>query len=261
MDLGVAHLNALELAPEAYIPAAAKVGFRGVGLRIHPVADGGVHYPLPAGSDALRRVKSLLRNEGVHVNEVEFINISPDIDVRKYAHMLETGGELGATCLTVAGEDSDRARMAANFAALCDMAAPYGIRVDVEFMAWRVVATIHDGAALVAAAGKPNGAVLLDSVHLARSGGSPADIAGVPCKAAQICDGPLANPVGTEALIYEARSHRLLPGDGELPLIDFLRALPPGTAISAEVPMPNTDAQTKLNLAAEATRKIVALAA
>jgi sugar phosphate isomerase/epimerase len=141
------------------------------------------------------------------------------------------------------------------------MAAPYGIRVDVEFMAWRVVATIQDAAALVAAAGKPNGAVLLDSVHLARSGGFPADIAGVPCKAAQICDGPLANPVGTEALIYEARSHRLLPGDGELPLIDFLRALPSGAAISAEVPMPDTDAQTKLNLAAEATRKIVALAA
>jgi sugar phosphate isomerase/epimerase len=258
MDLGVAHLNALELAPEAYIPAAAKAGFTGVGLRIHPVADGGVCYPLPAGSDALRRVRSLLRDEGVHVNEVEFINITPDIDVRAYAHMLETGAELGATCLTVAGEDPDLGRMAANFAALCDMAAPYGIRVDVEFMAWRVVATIQDGARLVATAGRPNGAVLLDSVHLARSGGTPADIAGVPAFAAQLCDGPLANPVGTDALIYEARSHRLLPGDGELPLMDFLRALPPGTAISAEVPMPDVDAQTKLTLAAEATRRMLA---
>lgn len=257
-DLGVAHLNALELAPEAYIPAAAKAGFNGVGLRINPVAEGGVHYPLPPGSGALRRVRTLLRNEGVRLNEVEFINITPDIDVRAYAHMLETGAELGATCLTVAGEDPDHARMAANFAALCDLAAPFGIRVDVEFMAWRVVATIQNAAALVAAAGRPNGAVLLDSLHLARSGGTPADIAGVPARAAQICDGPLANPVGTEALIHEARAHRLLPGDGELPLLDFLRALPPGTALSAEVPIPNVDAQTKLTLAAEATRRIVA---
>ena len=257
MDLGVAHLNALELAPEAYIPAAAKTGFQGVGLRINPVADGGVCYPLPPGSDALRRVRTLLRNEGIRLNEVEFINITPDIDVRAYAHMLETGAELGATCLTVAGEDPDLGRMAANFAALCDMAAPFGIRVDVEFMVWRVVATIQNAAALVAAAGRPNGAVLLDSLHLARSGGTPADIAGVPAHAAQICDGPLASPVGTAALIYEARAHRLLPGDGALPLVAFLRALPPGTALSAEVPMPGVDAQTRLTLAAEATRRLL----
>src|ERR1700731_4575979 len=137
MYLGVAHLNALELTPEQLIPAVARAGFRATGLRINPVSDGGVSYPLPPGSDALRRVRALLRDEGVRVNEVEFIQITPDIDVRAFTHMLETGAELGATCLTVAGEDCDFARLTANFAALCDLAAPFGIRVDVEFVVWR----------------------------------------------------------------------------------------------------------------------------
>lgn len=261
MDIGVAHLNALELAPEALIPAVARAGFRAVGLRIAPVAPGGLCYPLPPGTDALRRVRRLLADEGVAVNEVEFITITPDIDVAAYRHMLDTGAELGATCLTVAGEDPDFARLAANFAALCDLAAPYGIRVDVEFMVWRVVGTIQQAAALVAAAARPNGAVLLDSLHLARSGGVPADIRALPAGhavAAQICDAPALPPATEAGLIAEARENRLLPGDGALPLIDFLHALPQGCKISAEIPMPGVDPQTRLNRAYAATQRILA---
>lgn len=261
MDLGVAHLNALELAPEDLVVAAARAGFRGVGLRINPVADDGPCYPLPPGSDALRRVRSRLHQEGVRVNEVEFIQITPGIDVSACAHMLETGAELGASCLTVAGEDPDLGRMTANFAALCDLAAPFGIRVDIEFMVWRVVATIRQAADLVAAAGRPNGGVLVDSLHLARSGGVPADILTIDpplVRAVQICDGPAKSPVGHAAIIAEARGDRLPPGDGGLPLRAFLRALPPGTSISAEVPMPGLDAATKLRLAYEGCVRVLA---
>jgi hypothetical protein len=41
---------ALELPPEALIPAVARAGFRATGLRINPVSEGGVCYPLPPGS-------------------------------------------------------------------------------------------------------------------------------------------------------------------------------------------------------------------
>lgn len=179
--LGVAHLNALELPPEALITACAKAGFGATGIRIHPVSAGGVCYPLPPGSDALRRVKARLREEGVTVNEVEFIEISPTIDIGGFEPMMETGAELGATCVTVAGEDPDFDRMAANFAALCDLAAPYGLRVDVEFMRWRAIATVQQAGALLAAAGRPNAGVLVDALHLHRSGGTPDDVRACSC--------------------------------------------------------------------------------
>ncbi len=97
-------------------------------------------------------------------------------------------------------------------------------------------------------------------MHLQRSGGNPADISAVPAsmvKAAQLCDGPATPPPDQAGLIAEAREDRLPPGEGGLPLLDFLRALPPGTAISAEVPMPKLDAATKLARAYAATRQML----
>lgn len=258
--LGVAHLNALELPPEALIPACAKAGFQATGLRIHPVSAGGVCYPLPPGSEALRRVKAVLQAEGIGVNEVEFIEISPSFNAADFAWMMEAGAELGASCVTVAGEDPDFARMTANFAALCDLAAPHGLRVDVEFMRWRVVGTLQQAQALVAAAARPNGAILLDSLHLARSGGAPADVRAVPpgmLRAVQVCDGPAVAPATTEGLITEAREARLPPGQGELPLKDLLAALPRDVVFSAEVPMRGMDPQARLTLACQATRRLL----
>ena len=53
---------------------------------------------------------------------------------------------------------------------------------------------------------------------------------------AQLCDARrLSAPASDEALMQEARTARLPAGSGELPLDDFLDALPPGTEIEYEV--------------------------
>jgi hypothetical protein len=44
-------------------------------------------------------------------------------------------------------------------------------------------------------------------------------------------------PSSEEAIIKEARSGRLSPGRGALPLRDLLAELPDGTVLSVEVPM------------------------
>ena len=67
----------------------------------------------------------------------------------------------------------------------------------------------------------------------------------------QICDAPLSPPRGLRATdplprgqhadagddaVLEARARRLLPGEGELPLAEMLRALPSGLPVSVEAP-------------------------
>ena len=260
MKLGVAHLNALELAPEELVQAAARAGFSAVGLRINPVAAGGICYPLKAGTEALLRIRTLLRSEGIGLNEVEFIELAPDTDISRFAWMLEAGAELGATCVTVAGEDPDHGRLVANFAALCDLAAPFGLRVDVEFMAWRVIGTIRQAEALVVEAARPNGAILVDALHLHRSGGTTADVRRLSpalVRAAQLCDAPADPPTTVAALVREAREDRLPPGQGALPLAELLAALPAGTAFSAEVPMPGLAPSERLSVAYNATSALL----
>ena len=81
---------------------------------------------------------------------------------------------------------------------------------------------------------------LVDAIHLSRTGGAPADLADVPpryIRSAQLCDAPSQRPATNEAIIQEARSGRLPPGDGELPLRELLAALPQDTALGVEVPM------------------------
>jgi hypothetical protein len=81
--------------------------------------------------------------------------------------------------------------------------------------------------------------VLVDMLHLARSGGRPEDLSGVDPDAlpyTQLCDAPAAPPGDDPGLlIAEALQGRLLPGDGALPIREILASLPAGRPLSCEI--------------------------
>jgi sugar phosphate isomerase/epimerase len=220
---------------------------------------GGVAYPTKVGTQAHRDVANLLRAEGMRLNDVEFIQLTPDIDIPSFRPMLEAASDLGAASVTVSGDDVDQPRLTANFAALCDLAHPLGLRIDLEFMRWRVVGNLQAAVTIVRNAGKPNGAILVDALHLHRSGGTPADLRALPpgtVRAAQLCDAGATIP-GTDAdMIAEAREGRLPPGDGVLPLHDLLNTLPASIPLSVEMPMAGIDARTRIALAFTATQRV-----
>src|SRR5713226_9305943 len=210
--LGLAHLTALELAPAALVKEAARAGFTSVGLRVHPATVGGPAYPTRVGTEAHRTFKQILATEGVRVNDVEFIQLTPDIDVPAFAGLLEAAADLGAISVTASGDDDDNARLTANFAGLCDLAQQFGLRVDLEFMRWRVIGSLPQAEAIVRQAGKSNGAILVDALHLNRSGGQPRDLIAIPdqwLRASQLCDAAADMPTTDAAVIAEARERRL----------------------------------------------------
>jgi hypothetical protein len=61
--------------------------------------------------------------------------------------------------------------------------------------------------------------------------------------------------------VAEARTHRLLPGHGELPLSTLVDALPAGTPFGIEVPLagqrPDLDPGARLALLVSATREFL----
>jgi sugar phosphate isomerase/epimerase len=78
----------------------------------------------------------------------------------------------------------------------------------------------------------------VDSLHLSRSGGTPADVARVEpglMEYAQLCDAPAAIP-DMERMRLEP-GDRLLPGQGGLPLVELVRALPSEMPIAIEAPV------------------------
>jgi sugar phosphate isomerase/epimerase len=258
--VGIAHFTAIEVPPLELVGLAARVGYGRIGLRLHPAFPGAPFYEIPSRSAAMREMKRRLRDEGVAVYDIEFVTVDEAFVPSRLAPMLESASELGAKRLSVCGDDPDRARMVASFAGLCELAAGYGMGVDLECMAWRQVASLPDAARVVRSAGKPNGGVLVDALHLSRTGGVPADLRDVApalIRSAQLCDAPAEPPVSNEAIIREARSGRLPPGEGELPVRELLADLPEHAAIGVEVPMDGTvPPEPHARRVFEATRKL-----
>jgi sugar phosphate isomerase/epimerase len=258
--LGLAHLTALELSPPALVTEAARAGFASVGLRVVPATTGGPAYPTRVGTEAHRAIKQILTAEGIRVSDIEFIQLTPEVDVQAFAGVFEAAADLGAISVTVSGDDHDHARLTAHFAELCDLAIAFGLRVDLEFMRWRAIGALPQALAIVRAANKSNGAVLVDALHLTRSGGKAADlisISGEWLRAAQICDAGADAPSTEAAIIAEAREGRLPPGEGSLPLGDLLAALPADAFLSVEMPMPALATRPRIAAAHDATRRLL----
>lgn len=245
VPLGLAHFTVLEVPPLELVALAARTGHASIGLRQVQGAPGTPYYEVPAGSTTLAELRRRLAGEGIRLHDVEIVTIGTDFDPASLVPVLESSAELGAGHLSVCADDPDRARLVDRFAALCDLAAGFGIGVDLEWMGWRAVRTLADALDVVTRAGRPNARILVDALHLARNGGTPADIARVPpglIRSVQLCDAGPKAPTTVDDIIREARSGRLPPGEGVLPLADLLAALPAGANLSLEVPMGTAEA-------------------
>lgn len=238
--LSLSHLTVLDVAPPALFDLAAGAGYQSVGLRVLPAVPGGTCYPLDARSARLWRRQAA--DAGVSVNDIEFLPLTPHVVVQELAQTLEHAADLGAKRINVSGDDPDFERLVRNFGALCDLARATGLDVELEFMRFRCVQSLPQALSVVGRAARPNGKVLVDLLHLFRSGGTAELLGQAPSQAigsVQLCDAPRAGPADTE-LADEARNGRLFPGEGELPIGACLEALPTAVGFAVEVPCDRT---------------------
>ncbi|MCO5162656.1 MAG: sugar phosphate isomerase/epimerase and 4-hydroxyphenylpyruvate domain-containing protein [Mesorhizobium sp.] len=145
---------------------------------------------------------------------------------RKFDLMQELGTDLILVCSSVSqaalgGID----RAAADFRELGERAAKRALRVGYEALAWgRHVSDHRDAWEIVRRADHPNVGLILDSFHtLARKidVGSIRSIPGDRIFIVQLADAPLIEM----DLLYWSRHFRNMPGEGDLPVVDFMRAV------------------------------------
>lgn len=258
--LSLAHLTVADADPPELVRIAAEAGFGAVGLRLVPPMPDPDFRPV-AGA-LLDDTLATLRTTGISVLDVEAVWLRPDTEVPTLLPVLETAARLGARHVLAVGHDPDPVRLADRFAAFCAATAPFGLRVMLEFIPYCAVGTPAEALRLIGTAGPGQAGLLVDALHLQRSGGSPADIAALDpalLDYAQICDAPLQGPAPDQRRA-EAIGRRLYPGEGELPLAELLAALPPNAPLSVEAPNARTASlprQDRARLAAEATRRLL----
>jgi sugar phosphate isomerase/epimerase len=212
------------------VTAAAGAGFGAVGLRFD------IDPPTASELAALSR---RLDDAGLGVLDVEVVRLSPQWDLDLEQRLVDQAHAVGARHLLVVSDDRDRARSIDGLSRVAGRCREAGLKAVLEFMRFTHPSTLAEAVEWVDAAGEDVGGVLVDALHLARSGGRPDDVgahAGARFPYLQLCDGPaVCGDESVSGLIQEARHARLLPGQGALPLAELVSNFDPSTPLSIEV--------------------------
>jgi len=264
--ISLAHLTILDTTPPELVSVAAAAGFRTIGIRLTATPSVGVPpYDCLHDGPLLRETLARMADTGVSVLDTEFLRFEPELPVGIPEGFLEVSARLGAKYVLVMSAEPVEACTLERFVDLCDRAAQYRLNVCLEFAIYTGVRTLAHADEMVARSKCDNAFVLIDALHFSRSGGLPAHvgtIAPARFRYAQICDaGPdMPAPTDTPALIREARTGRLLPGEGVLPLKELVAALPPDLPLAIEAPCRATATLPALERARRAYRALTALA-
>ncbi|WP_026534059.1 sugar phosphate isomerase/epimerase family protein [Arthrobacter sp. H14] len=232
--IGLAQLSLLDTSPPELVATAADAGFDFIGVRVRPVTTRERSYNLAPGSPLLAETRQRMADTGIEVMDIEFLLLDGYAGPQEWGPMLEAGAELGARYMTVAAADPDRHRLLDTLAALTEDAACHGIIPTLEPISYQQVASLPAATGMAEQAGC---SVLLDALHFARFGGTLDQVRSAAgyIPMLQLCDGPGVPPPDREALIFESRSNRRIPGDGDFPLAALAAALDPSLPVSVEV--------------------------
>jgi sugar phosphate isomerase/epimerase len=261
------------------VAAAAGAGFRRIGLML------GEYLALRAAGWSDAALREVLDEHSVAISEVEvlfgfaappgpagvaerpgLVYNDPELE-RTAFHLADV---FGVPTVQVAGTFSappPAADVGQAFGLLCDRAAAHGMRVALEFVPYTDIPDLVTAGAIIAAAGRPNGGLCVDSWHFYRGRPDLEPLGSVPADRIfmiQVNDGPLrpddANPR------QDAIHNRRVPGAGEFDLLAWLRAMDrPGldATVSVEVysdALAGLEPAAAASLAFTATREVMARA-
>ena len=213
-----------ETSPADFVAACAHAGWPACG----------VWFDAESWTDRVAaEVRRRLDDTGLVALDMEPVFVTPTGDHGE--RIVEAAAAVGARNLLIVSRGVTDDVFVERFAELCDLGALHGIGCSLEFMAFMSIRDLPQALSAIDAVGRANAGVLIDNLHLARTGGTVGDVAAVdPARLSyvQLCDAPVVSP---ETLVVEALDERLTLGAGELPVGELVDALPHHTALSMEI--------------------------
>ena len=186
-----------------------------------------------------RAIRQQARDAGVELLDCEVAWIMPGPPDPWLTELVHIAAELGARNLLCVSSDPDMAATTAKFQTLVDAAKGTGVRVNLEFGIFTEVKTIQMARAILEAVEGEAKALLVDTLHWARSGGTAEDLKAIPrawLSYCQPCDAPAEGPDVTDfdAIIDDAINRRMPLGRGGLPLAAMVDVLPDDLPMAVE---------------------------
>ncbi|AFJ35695.1 MULTISPECIES: sugar phosphate isomerase/epimerase family protein [Mycobacterium] len=238
--LALGMLSVFGLPPIEFVELAAELGCPRISAAIQGMPLVPLGYPAFSLKDDAALRKDLLAamdDRGVTISLGDGFLVRPGADVDALRPDLDVMAELGVPRINVVSLDPDLPRTLDQFAALTELAAQRGIGTVVEPVPGLTIGDLPAGLAAAEYVGRSEFRLLVDTMHLMRSGSGASELAAVdPGRIgyAQLNDTTLRPRM--DNYLEEAMFERLVPGEGDLPLRDILAALPADIVIEIEVP-------------------------
>jgi sugar phosphate isomerase/epimerase len=239
--LGIETISAFGMPPVEYVNLAADLGCAHISTGLYPIdinPHGYASYNLREDAVLRRAMNAAMRDRGVSISLAEGLTVKPNIEARDRAAEFDAFADLGVRRINTVSLDPDMGRTLDQFAVTVEMAAERGMETTTEFAPGLTVANLTMALQVMRHIGRPDFRLLIDTMHLIRSGSSPADLAALDPALigyVQLSDAPLVSKFST--YIQEAMTERLVPGQGELPLLAILKAVRRDCVVSLEVPL------------------------
>jgi len=229
-EFSLAHLTVLGCPPPEMIYIASLVGYDYVSLRtIYMGLPGEANYDLSSNKELYRLTKTALNDTGLKINDIELAKIEDGVDVSRYEPAFEVAAELGAKNVISSIWTDNKEFYLEQFAKLCDLAAQYGITVNLEFVTWASVKTLKEVKEVLRAVNRKNVGVMIDTLHFYRSRVKLEELDDIPkewFRFAHICDGPEEIPADKESLIFTGRDARYYVGEGAIDIASIVNRVP-----------------------------------
>lgn len=226
----LAHLTVLGCAPPEMVYVAARAGYDFVSPRlIYMGLPGEPNYALADNPEMLRQTKRALADTGLAVHDIELARIHDDLDPSKYLPAIEVAAELGARAVLSSIWTDKRDYASEKFGELCDLAKPFGLTVDLEYVPIAGVRTLAGAVDVLRTAKRDNAGLMIDVHHFHRALDKPEDLDGLPREwfhFAHLCDAPVdipGDPAEMTRILREARSY---VGEGGIDIAAILGRLP-----------------------------------
>ncbi len=244
--LGIDLLTVLGMPPTAHVCLAAELGcshistaLSGMPMRQLGVADWTMFpdWSLEGNPALVGEMKAAMRDTGVRISLGEGFRVRSEGDVRDRAAGLDLMAELGAERINAVSMERDIGRTHDQLATLCEMVTERAMMFTIEFAPPNTINSLSSALAAIGHVGREKCRLLVDAMHFFRSGATVAELAALDPDLigyAQLCDAPMLSKGGP--YMPEAMFGRMVPGDGEFPLADFVAALPVDLDIGLEVP-------------------------
>jgi sugar phosphate isomerase/epimerase len=254
-EFSLAHLTVLGCPPPEMSYIAAMAGYDYVSIRpIYMGLPGEPNYDLAANKEMLKQTKRALEDTGIKLLDIELARVYDGVDPKRYLPAMEVAAELGGKHILSSIWTTDRNCYMEKFAELCDLAKPFGLTVDLEFVPIACVSDLAGTVDVLRTVNRENAGIMIDTHHFHRSRDRVEDLGTLPREwfhFAHLCDAPPEIPTEQDEMTRILREARLYCGEGGIDIKSILGQMP---EIPCSIELPNLERVKEFGYAEHARR-------